>query len=200
MPKIRLLLRDFVTSNLRSLRMQYRKISSILASQFIFACMMLFAASWHAPVSAMPSSGALSTQPQPSADITPYTDWLHICASEQCYLSMQQKDFIGTKPIDITISRNASGNTIIILRTPHDVHLPTGIELVIDGRAVGRLAFQTCDAHGCIAPAALSGELSQAFQRGVSLKASLTDRHGERSSSTISLMGLTAAIRALESQ
>lgn len=189
-----------MANDLRAFLMQNRKKFNLLASQFSLAFMMLVFVALHSSVSAMPSSGALSTPLEPAAHITPYTDWLHVCESEQCYLSIQHKDLAGTKPIDITITRNASGTTILILRTPHDVHLPNGIELNVDGRAVGRLAFQTCDARGCIAPAALSGELRRAVQRGVSLEATLTDRHYERSSTTISLMGVTAAIRAIESQ
>ncbi len=72
--------------------------------------------------------------------------------------------------------------------------------VTVDGRALGRLAFLTCESDGCVAPVRLNGDLRGALRAGRDLSLTVIPREGEPVTAGYSLIGFIAATADLDAR
>jgi invasion protein IalB len=162
----------------------------------ILACSLLMANS----AAAMPSEALLHAQVSPGLEVLAFHDWLLSCPAGEdaarCSFQPARPRVEGAAPVALVIAsrEGSASDLVLVLRSPLNALLPSGIAVTVDGRAVGRLAFQTCDQSGCIAPIRLEGQLADAIRRGSEMSATVTMRDGTPSTTRISLIGVVAGI------
>ena len=90
------------------------------------------------------------------------------------------------------------GRLLVAILVPLGVLLPPGIELAVDGGASRRIPFHHCRAEGCLALLELTDGLRGELERGreARLRYVLTD--GRSLGLPLSLLGITAGLRALD--
>ncbi len=152
-------------------------------------------------VGQMPTLLPEATAPPSTPAISVFSDWRVICATrdddhQACRIEpIAVKSETGAAP-SVSILRDDDGE-VLVLRAPLGLLLPQGAVLRVDGRELGRLAFQTCETDGCVAPVRLTSQIGTAIRRGIRLEIELTSRDGVRLQNTVSLLGVTAALGVL---
>ncbi|WP_340109542.1 invasion associated locus B family protein [Pikeienuella sp. HZG-20] len=86
---------------------------------------------------------------------------------------------------------------VIQIDAPVGVLLPAGIEMKIDGREIGRAAFQVCDARACIASEPVPTDFVNQMKNGVKAVLSIMAVNGEKADVPISLSGFTKSFDSL---
>jgi invasion protein IalB len=151
---------------------------------------LLAAALMLAPLAAgaqMPSASLIDAAPA-LPEIRPHGDWRVTCAANACTAAPATQ----VPPLQITIARDTGGE-VLVLRAPLGLLLGEGVEVTVDGRTLGRLAFLTCEADGCIAPIRLDGTVRSALRGGRDLTLTVTPRDGTALVARYSLIGFIAA-------
>ncbi len=138
-------------------------------------------------------------------ELTRFGDWSMSCLvakEDQRRCQLQPVTPEGTPAVTTIIVPAAAQKdaNVLILRTPLAVHLPGGIQVSVDGRKYGRLAFQACDVNGCVAPVPLSGRLGRAMRAGGRAELVIQQRDGAITKTPLSLMGISAGLKALKTQ
>lgn len=162
----------------------------------------------------------------PQEDSPPQEGWV-VKANQKCRMTnnVQASDVaIGKDPFTITMERvrlqgESRTATVAIIRTPMNLLLPGGLTLQVDGGRAQRLAIRSChvdlqtdnqprDYSGdhvgqkieavCLAPFRLTNTLRRALQRGNQLKLGATSLSGDKIAQTVSLIGFTKALAALQ--
>lgn len=162
----------------------------------------------------------------PQEDSPPQEEWA-VKATQKCRMTnnVQTSDAdIRKDPFAISMERvrlqgDSRTATVAIIRTPMNLLLPGGLTLQVDGGRIQRLAIRSChvdlqtdnqprdnggDHFGqkieavCLAPFRLTDALRRALQRGNQLKLGATSLSGDKIAQTISLIGFTTALAALQ--
>jgi invasion protein IalB len=148
-----------------------------------------------APLSAlaqMPSAGLVDSAPA-LPDIRVHGDWRVACAGAECIAEPLRQ----TTPLSVSIARDGDGQ-VLVLRAPLGLLLGEGVAVSVDGRALGRLAFLTCESDGCVAPVRLDGGLRSALRAGQDLSLTIIPRAGDPVEARYSLIGFIAATGDLD--
>lgn len=146
-----------------------------------------------AAMAQMPSSVLVDTAPM-LPGIRTHGDWRVTCAGSACTAAPATQ----VSPLQVTVARDTGGE-VLVLRAPLGLLLGEGVVVTVDGRALGRLAFLTCEADGCIAPIRLDGTVRSALRGGRDLTLVVTPRDGTPVTARYSLIGFIAATADLES-
>lgn len=162
----------------------------------------------------------------PQEDSPPQEEWA-VKANQKCRMTnnVRASDVeIRKDPFAISMERvrlqgESRTATVAIIRTPMNLLLPGGLTLQVDGGRTQRLAIRSChvdlrtdnqppgfggDHVGqkieavCLAPFRLTDALRRALQRGNQLKLGATSLSGDKIAQTISLIGFTKALAALQ--
>ncbi len=145
-----------------------------------------------AALAQMPSGGLVDTAPA-LPDIRAHGDWRVACAGSECVAEPARQ----IAPLSISIARDADGQ-VLVLRAPLGLLLGEGVAVNVDGRALGRLAFLTCEVDGCVAPVRLDGNLRSALRAGRELDLTVVPRQGDPVDARYSLIGFIAATGDLD--
>ena len=145
-----------------------------------------------------------------------YDDWTLSCLKREAdspACQMQPAQAAGEQSsISLVVVRRAQkdpgatgieagpGTMVLIMSAPLQVLLPAGIDISIDGRKLGRLAFQTCSASGCVAPVPVTGTLESGLQSGKAIQAVARLSDGTTLTSSYSLKGLFSGLAALAAE
>lgn len=81
--------------------------------------------------------------------------------------------------------------TTALFTLPHGVSLANPVRILVNDKEVGVLAWQTCDAGGCYASAAVDASWLQAMRAGNTLVAALKARDGGDLNFSFQLSGFT---------
>jgi invasion protein IalB len=135
----------------------------------------------------MPSAALLDSAPL-LPDIRSHADWRVACTAEGC----TAEPAVQVPPLTLALTRDSTGD-VLILRAPLGLLLGEGVAVTVDGRALGRLAFLTCEPDGCVAPVRLGGALRGALRGGRELTLTLIRRDGTAITASYSLIGFIAA-------
>ncbi|QIE54744.1 hypothetical protein G5B40_04380 [Pikeienuella piscinae] len=86
---------------------------------------------------------------------------------------------------------------VLQIDAPIGVLLPAGVEVKIDGREIGRAAFQVCDGRACIASEPVAKEFVDQMKGGVKAVMTIMAVNGEKADVQISLEGFTKSFNSL---
>lgn len=86
---------------------------------------------------------------------------------------------------------------VLQIDAPVGVLLPAGVEVKIDGREIGRAAFQVCDGRACIASEPVAKEFVDQLKNGAKAVMSIMAVNGEKAEVSISLDGFTKSYNSL---
>lgn len=86
---------------------------------------------------------------------------------------------------------------IAFVHLPLGVSLPGGAGLQVDEGEVSKMAYQRCDANGCMAPIELSNQLLAAMKAGNKARIFFFDAVGKQGAFPVSLLGFTAGFNSL---
>lgn len=150
----------------------------------------------------MPSQDLMQEDVPTLPHVERHRDWLLTCQEPDeeraCQFAPASAETSGEAQVGLAIvSAPEDDGLVAIFRAPLGVLLSAGITLRIDDREIGQLAFQTCEADGCVAPARLEGALASGMRRGAVLEAELVKRDGATSRTRFSLMGVTSGLQAM---
>jgi invasion protein IalB len=101
----------------------------------------------------------------------------------------------GTLAVQLA-SESTSG--LFFFLTPLDLLVAKGVEMRIDGGKPLKFAYRSCHAQGCVIPFRVAGALEESFRRGTKLDLRLFELDGSPVDVEMSLLGFTAASRAME--
>lgn len=125
-------------------------------------------------------------------EITAHGDWQLVC-DPACRAEPRAPSPAGTM---VAVVQDGAAQ-VLVLRGPLGLLLGEGVEVSVDGRTLGRLAFLTCEADGCTAPVTLDGAVRQALRAGNALRLVLRRRDGTAIEIDHSLIGFIAVTGAL---
>jgi invasion protein IalB len=91
-----------------------------------------------------------------------------------------------------------SSDGLFFFLAPLDLLVAKGVEMRIDDGKALKLAYRSCHAQGCVIPFRLAGALESSFRRGSRLDVRLFELDGSPIDIEMSLLGFTAASRAME--
>jgi invasion protein IalB len=136
-------------------------------------------------------------------DATRIGAWLLSCgnknqAADRHACALQSAGASGISAAIVVQAEKAT--PVLVLRAPLGVILPAGIDMAVDGKRLGRLAFQTCDRDGCAAPALVSGSLGAALRKGQRATVTFRLAVGGPIQSTLPLDGLADALGRLAAE
>jgi invasion protein IalB len=140
-----------------------------------------------AAVAQMPSSQLVETVPE-VPEIRMHGDWRVACVAAGC----TAEPLAQVAPLVMGIAREGE-TEVLVLRAPLGLLLAEGVAVSVDGRAIGRLAFLTCEVDGCVAPVRLEGALRSALRGGRELVLTIVRRDGAAIEARYSLIGFIAA-------
>jgi len=123
-----------------------------------------------------------------------FEDWALVCA-EICDARTTLENGEGT-PI-LTLRAVPGEVAALILETPLPLFLPDGAELALGASEPRPIPWRTCGGQGCEARVPLSPDLLAELRRERSGAVTLTLEDGSRVRLGVSLLGFTAAWRAL---
>lgn len=86
---------------------------------------------------------------------------------------------------------------VIQIDAPVGVLLPAGVEVKIDGREIGRAAYQVCDSRACIASEPVPADFVNQMKNGAKAVMSIMAVNGEKANVDISLSGFTKSFNSL---
>lgn len=110
-------------------------------------------------------------------------------------MSLAVKQVQGRKPLLVTsIQRDLKKKGyMLVLRLPHGLNLPVGVQLQIDKQKARRLAVLSSDRGGTFTRVTLAPKVLVALQKGNVLKVSFISINGKRFEIPVSLAGFSAA-------
>lgn len=138
----------------------------------------------------------------PSVKVETYGDWALQCPeAAPCFL-MQRVLLKGKREqplinFILQFSRKPS-RLLIAIRIPLGVVLASGIELRVDKAKAGVYPYHHCRSEGCFAIFPVSRKLRRSLERGKRANVSYLLIDGKRYSIPVSLIGITAGLRALK--
>jgi invasion protein IalB len=100
-------------------------------------------------------------------------------------------------PLSLAVTATADDDLVMVLRTPLGFLLGEGIAVAVDGREIGRLAFLTCEADGCVAPIRVADGFRSALRAGREMTLTFVPRSGDPVTARYSLIGFIAATQDL---
>ncbi len=86
---------------------------------------------------------------------------------------------------------------VLQIDAPLGVLLPAGVEVKIDGKEIGRAAFQVCDSRACIASEPVPQNFVDQMKKGNAATMTILAVNGDKAEVNISLNGFTAGFNAL---
>ena len=131
----------------------------------------------------------------PHARAARFADWRIDCASA-CAGVTTVAGADGSELLRLTVS--GGEGPMLVVTTPLPLHLPDGLALALGGRAERAVPWRTCGPSGCEATVAIDPALLEALRRERAGTVAFTLVQGERVRLPVSLMGFSAALRALE--
>lgn len=135
----------------------------------------------------MPSASLLDSAPL-LPDMRSHADWRVACDPGGC----TAEPVVQVPPLSLALTYDSDGE-VLVLRAPLGLLLGEGVAVSVDGRALGRLAFLTCEQNGCVAPVRLGGTLRSALRGGRDLTLTLVRRDGTAITASYSLIGFISA-------
>ena len=96
--------------------------------------------------------------------------------------------------------QQVEGRTILgrmVITVPIGVLLPAGVQLSIDGRAVGAAGYQVCNPQQCVVAELVSDEFVGQLKKGSNVTMTIRGVDGKEASATLSLTGYTKAFNSL---
>lgn len=141
-----------------------------------------------APAAEMPRP-----EPERSAPLV-FEDWLLVC-DEACDIRTRVVGRDGSEIL--TVIARPDGGGALRIGTPLPLFLPEGVRLTLGASEPRAIPWRTCDAAGCEARAPLDPKFLADFRRERAGSVELTLETGERVRLGVSLLGFTAAWRAL---
>lgn len=93
--------------------------------------------------------------------------------------------------------QNVEIAAVLQIDAPLGVLLPAGVEVKIDGKAIGRAAFQVCDSRACIASEPVPQAFVDELKKGNAALMTIVAVNGDKAEVNISLSGFTAGYNAL---
>jgi invasion protein IalB len=124
-----------------------------------------------------------------------FGDWRLACDGGACAIATEVAAADGS--VVLTLGLDARDGALG-LATPLPLFLPDGVALALGDAPLRALAWRTCRADVCRAEAPMGPELLAGLRRERSLEATLTLEDGVRMRLPVSLIGFSAALRALE--
>ena len=95
----------------------------------------------------------------------------------------------------IIVMANADTPPVAIIRTPLDLHLAKGVDMLIDDKLVGKLTFRSCHQNGCVVPFSMQGTINTRMRAGLDATLEFYDLAGTKHVAKFSLLGITQALR-----
>lgn len=125
-----------------------------------------------------------------------FGDWRLACGPAACAIRSDLRSGDGSAILSLAAS-GVEGSGALALRTPMPLLLPEGLALGLGDAPARLLDWRTCNATGCVAEAPLDPDLLAGLKRERSAEVTLTLVDGVRVRLPASLVGFTAAWRAL---
>lgn len=138
----------------------------------------------------------------PDSRITGFQDWALDCTGP-CVLThvIRGVDPDATDVLRLSLRRGVEQeNPVLTLTTPLPLYLPDPLILTPEGEDPRPVPWLTCVPEGCAAQVALDGDLLEALRRRRHATVEVTLVDGSHARLTASLLGLTAALKALEAK
>ena len=140
--------------------------------------------------------------------VTSYEDWSVQClestesGEEKCVLFQHLKVESGQRLLTMQVSRlpsqeNQQSAMALVITVPLGVHLPSGIQLRMDGGTPIELVYERCDQDGCYAGKVLGDSLLEAMMQGDRSQVMFNNLTGKSIAATLSLRGFGEGFRAL---
>jgi invasion protein IalB len=132
-----------------------------------------------------------------------FQNWRVICmpqpsAKQRCAVSQGQVQKSGQRLLAIELGAPTGGATGGALVLPFGLALYPGVQLQIDGKAVGSaIGFQTCLPVGCVVPLNFDAATIAALGSGAALQVKAKADGGEEAAFSIPLQGFAAAVDRL---
>ena len=138
------------------------------------------------------------------SEVEGFADWALRCP-EAAPCVLEQRLYVegeGREPLlHVAFQQTDAGPGIAgLARLPLGVLLPSGVAIAITGREPERLGFHHCRQEGCVVVFELSQSLRRAFERAKTAEVTFTTAEGRTVGLPLSLMGISAGLRALEAR
>lgn len=132
-------------------------------------------------------------------------DWTLLCrgaAPERRCVMAQELGQAGAErsAAVLTVRLDGQGGVIGSVRTPQGVLLPVGVTAAVDGGEPVRFGYRTCVPGGCVAPFAITPEMTAALKAGSKLRVIFRDLRDRQFDSRFSLQGFTKAFARLQAE
>lgn len=129
-------------------------------------------------------------------------DWYLMCneaappQGQRCALSTPQMIEGQTEPqFSLSIVLTSLKKTpLVYLQTPHDLLIPKGADIKIDGSHLGKLSFRSCHQSGCLVPFSMTPGIRKRLLRGGKAQFEFSTLDGSKLSADFSLFGLTKSL------
>lgn len=132
------------------------------------------------------------------------TNWAAACKKANngknlCQMTRAIRQLGAKKPLLVAaVQRDTKKKGyVLVLRLPHGLNLPLGIQLQIDKKKARRIAVLSSDRGGAITRVNLSDKVLATFKKGKQLKIAFITVGGQRFKIPVSLSGFTAAFARL---
>lgn len=134
--------------------------------------------------------------PAPAAEV--FGDWRLTCVAAGCRIETELRGAPPASGILLRLSVAAADARTLLVRTPLPLFLPDGLRITPRETEPTAVPWITCGAVFCEAWVPLDPALLAALRKQPSAHLELTLRDGSRTRLPVSLLGFTAAYRALE--
>jgi invasion protein IalB len=126
-----------------------------------------------------------------------FQDWRLGCVTA-CAISTRLAGADGTEVLRLSV-RGQEPRALAVV-TPLPLHLPDGVALAFGERPERGVPWRTCGPGGCEATLPLDADLGEALRREPAGTATFTLADGDRVRLGFSLLGFSAALRALDAE
>ena len=135
----------------------------------------------------------------PHSRIRSFEDWRVDCTiAPLCVALTTLHGADGSEVLRLAFTRGEAPS--LAVTTPLPLHLPDGLVLALGARLERRVPWRTCGAPGCEATFPMDPEILDAMRRERAGSATFTLVTGETVRLPFSLLGFTAAFRALDAE
>ena len=139
--------------------------------------------------------------------IATFKDWRLECTGknaghDRCFIAQNlMVKSSGKRVMIFGITREPNQSMpVAVLTLPLGITLPPGIGLRVDGGTIRRFPVQRCLRSGCKTVFRLTPELTKILKAGLKAEVLVRDATGKAVALPVSLLGLTAALRALDAR
>lgn len=94
-------------------------------------------------------------------------------------------------------TRQGQSGGELSVQGPLGIHLPGGLQVLLDGAAALELQFESCTGEGCLTGARLNPEQIEAFGKATSLQFVFQPAAGNRATVDVPTSGLADALRLI---